>query len=248
VRRVNASWRYGQPPTLRQAERRSTVRRTPQQQQLTAIERVNNLPRLSIRSKTGCLFPQAGIPTGFAFHELLPSRTDTIGSDSTPCWSATGVASCRIESIALEITLDERCPWLGPWGVVGPDRVVGHYEPLGSTVRSASSAKNARSCQKPRPGLHGRPIRSRPRIRVRDGTPGRPSDRHHVPRLGCLPSGYYAWRERPLSMRARADVKLSAEIQAIHRASRTIQGNIGPPRGEHNARSRSLLSPSSLPQ
>src|SRR5207249_9171306 len=32
-----------------------------------------------------------------------------------------------------------------------------------------------------------RPIRSRPRIRVRDGTPGRPSDRHHVPRLGCLP-------------------------------------------------------------
>ena len=53
--------------------------------------------------------------------------------------------------------------------------------------KSASSAKSARSCQKPRPGLHGRPIRSRPRIRVRDGTPGRPSDRHHVPRPGCLP-------------------------------------------------------------
>jgi putative transposase len=43
--------------------------------------------------------------------------------------------------------------------------------------------------------------------------------------LGVSRSGYYAWRERPLSMRARADVKLSAEIQAIHRASRTI-GNI----------------------
>jgi len=32
--------------------------------------------------------------------------------------------------------------------------------------------------------------------------------------LGVSPSGYYAWRERPLSRRARADVKLSAEIQA----------------------------------
>src|SRR5262249_51433229 len=38
--------------------------------------------------------------------------------------------------------------------------------------------------------------------------------------LGVSPSGYYAWRERPLSLLARADVKLSAEIQAIHRESR----------------------------
>src|SRR5439155_6237153 len=45
--------------------------------------------------------------------------------------------------------------------------------------------------------------------------------------LGVSPSGYYAWRERPLSRRARADVKLSAEIQAIHRASR---GTYGVPR------------------
>ena len=45
--------------------------------------------------------------------------------------------------------------------------------------------------------------------------------------LGVSPSGYYAWRERPLSGRARADVKLSAEIQAIHRASR---GTYGVPR------------------
>jgi transposase len=86
------------------------------------------------------LISQAGIPTVFAFHELLPSRTDTIGSDSTPCWPATGVASCRIESIALEITLDERCPSLGPWGVVGPDRVVGHYarqfEPSAQAIRN----------------------------------------------------------------------------------------------------------------
>jgi putative transposase len=45
--------------------------------------------------------------------------------------------------------------------------------------------------------------------------------------LGVSPSGYYAWRKRPLSARARADVELSAEIEAIHRASR---GTYGAPR------------------
>ena len=45
--------------------------------------------------------------------------------------------------------------------------------------------------------------------------------------LGVSPSGYYAWRERPLSKRERADVKLSAEIHAIHRESR---GTYGVPR------------------
>jgi putative transposase len=38
--------------------------------------------------------------------------------------------------------------------------------------------------------------------------------------LGVPPSGYYTWREPPRSIRARADVRLSAEIQAIHRESR----------------------------
>jgi putative transposase len=45
--------------------------------------------------------------------------------------------------------------------------------------------------------------------------------------LGVSPSGYYAWRKRPLSPRARADVELSADIDAIHRASR---GTYGAPR------------------
>lgn len=45
--------------------------------------------------------------------------------------------------------------------------------------------------------------------------------------LGVSPSGYYAWRKRPLSPRARADVELSAYIDAIHRASR---GTYGAPR------------------
>ena len=33
--------------------------------------------------------------------------------------------------------------------------------------------------------------------------------------LGVSPSGYYAWRQRPLSGRGRADVTLGAQIQAI---------------------------------
>ena len=45
--------------------------------------------------------------------------------------------------------------------------------------------------------------------------------------LGVSPSGYYAWRKRPLSARARADVELTAHIDAIHRASR---GTYGAPR------------------
>src|SRR6266852_561500 len=58
---------------------------------------------------------------------------------------------------------------------------------VGSAGRTGSSAKSGRSSQKPRPGLHGRPTRSPPRIRVRDRTPGRPSRSHHVPSPGCLP-------------------------------------------------------------
>jgi putative transposase len=45
--------------------------------------------------------------------------------------------------------------------------------------------------------------------------------------LGVSPSGYYGWRKRPLSTRARADVELTAQIQAIHRESR---GTYGAPR------------------
>jgi putative transposase len=45
--------------------------------------------------------------------------------------------------------------------------------------------------------------------------------------LGVSPSGYYAWRKRPLSMRARANVELTAHIEGIHRLSR---GTYGAPR------------------
>lgn len=45
--------------------------------------------------------------------------------------------------------------------------------------------------------------------------------------LEVSPSGYYAWRKRPLSARARADVELTAQIEAIHRDSR---GTYGAPR------------------
>jgi len=45
--------------------------------------------------------------------------------------------------------------------------------------------------------------------------------------LGVSPSGYYAWRTRPLAPRARADVELTAQIQVVHRESR---GTYGAPR------------------
>ena len=45
--------------------------------------------------------------------------------------------------------------------------------------------------------------------------------------LGVSPSGYYAWRKRPLSPRARADVELTAQIEVVHRDSR---GTYGAPR------------------
>jgi putative transposase len=42
--------------------------------------------------------------------------------------------------------------------------------------------------------------------------------------LGVSPSGFYAWRKRPLSPHARADVALSAAIASIHRDSRQTYG------------------------
>jgi len=45
--------------------------------------------------------------------------------------------------------------------------------------------------------------------------------------LAVSASGYYAWRKRPPSARARAEVELTARIQAIHQYSR---GTYGAPR------------------
>ena len=45
--------------------------------------------------------------------------------------------------------------------------------------------------------------------------------------LGVSPSGYYAWIDRPLSARAKADAGLQRQIEAIHTHS---QGTYGAPR------------------
>src|SRR5262245_65403584 len=45
--------------------------------------------------------------------------------------------------------------------------------------------------------------------------------------LGVSPSGYYAWRQRPPSARARQDAELTMKIHTIHLESR---GTYGAPR------------------
>ena len=42
--------------------------------------------------------------------------------------------------------------------------------------------------------------------------------------LGVSASGYYAWRDRPLSRRAEANRQLVAEIQRVHTAARGVYG------------------------
>jgi len=55
--------------------------------------------------------------------------------------------------------------------------------------------------------------------------------------LGVSPSGYYAWRKRRVSARAHADIVLTAEIDAIYRASR---GTYGAPRIHAELRARGI--------
>ena len=50
---------------------------------------------------------------------------------------------------------------------------------------------------------------------------------HRARARAASPSGYHAWRKRPLAARTRADVELTAHIDAIHHASR---GTYGAPR------------------
>lgn len=42
---------------------------------------------------------------------------------------------------------------------------------------------------------------------------------------GVSPSGYYAWRQRPVSERAREDTRLLQKIRSAHQASRETYGS-----------------------
>jgi len=42
--------------------------------------------------------------------------------------------------------------------------------------------------------------------------------------LGLSPSGYYAWRKRPLSARARRDAELTEKIRTIFTSNRSVYG------------------------
>ena len=44
--------------------------------------------------------------------------------------------------------------------------------------------------------------------------------------LSVSPSGYYSWRDRPLSLRAQENVKLTHQVQAIFNEERSRAGAI----------------------
>ena len=96
---------------------------------------------------------------------------------------------------------------------------------VGCAGRTGGCARNAKFWQKPRPSSRGRPdpgglpVLSANQARFRVATMARV--------LGVSTSGYYAWRQRPPSARARADAELTARVRAIHADSR---GTYGAPR------------------
>src|SRR5206468_2711189 len=55
--------------------------------------------------------------------------------------------------------------------------------------------------------------------------------------LGVSASGYYAWRERPLSARAKADAELLEKIREVHKWS---HGTYGVPRMYEELRERGV--------
>ena len=55
--------------------------------------------------------------------------------------------------------------------------------------------------------------------------------------LGVSRSGFYAWKQRPKSARAKADDQLAVEIAAVHKRSRRRYGS---PRIHHALRNRGL--------
>ena len=98
----------------------------------------------------------------------------------------------------------------------------------GCAVRTGCCAKSARYWQKPR-GL----VRDGDRLGAVTAFPFVNANQaiYGVATmcrvLAVSASGYYAWRQRPPSARARADAGLTARIRAIHRCSR---GTYGTPR------------------
>ena len=85
----------------------------------------------------------------------------------------------------------------------------------GSDRRTASCDWNGRSSQRRRPGSLGRRTRSHRRVPLRERSPGKISDRHHV------------WVKRGPSRRAETDAVLTRQIHAAHASSR---GTYGAPR------------------
>lgn len=91
-------------------------------------------------------------------------------------------------------------------------------------MRTGSSSWSGRSCQKPRPGLRKRAPDTKALFGFVKANQARFSVALMCWLLKVSKSGFYAWEDRPLSARARADIALTALIHGIHRRSRGVYG------------------------
>src|SRR4028118_1251625 len=93
---------------------------------------------------------------------------------------------------------------------------------------------------KARPGLLGRPNRSRRGLQIRESQPGKILGAPDVPPAGCLPQRVLrAWSHRSASRQAQADAELLASIRAIYERSR---GTYGAPRVQADLRASGALA------
>src|ERR1051325_1502307 len=115
-----------------------------------------------------------------------------------------------------------------------PEELATEFEPTAQSIRNwvaqsernddcgertANSGSSVRSSQRPRPGSLGRRTRSLRRVPVRERSPGKLPNRHHVQAAGCLLQWLLCMGATAPIASAETDATLIAEIRAAHGAS-----------------------------
>ncbi len=95
----------------------------------------------------------------------------------------------------------------------------------GSVARTSACARSAISCQRRRPGSRERARQTRTGFPVHERATCAAFPIKTMARVFKVSaSGYYAWRGRPASARAAANLDLTRRIRTIHEASRSTYG------------------------